>query len=131
MWINEPSRVFVARGGKHELTSLFLTAEQVRGLVERMLSTSGRRLDISLPFVDLNREVFYREGDVELDDRQTRRLVADYLAGEELANVRIRTDGDQVHVRIERSVELAFAPPGWASRTTIVAEATSQLRLGG
>lgn len=44
--------MFVARAGRHELTSLILTAEQVRELVERMLSSSGRRLDISQPFVD-------------------------------------------------------------------------------
>ena len=52
IWINDPSRVFIARGGRHELTSLILTAELVRELVERMLSSSGRRLDISQPFVD-------------------------------------------------------------------------------
>jgi len=52
IWVNEPDRVFVARGGRHELTSLVLTADQVRELVERMLSTSGRRLDLSQPFVD-------------------------------------------------------------------------------
>lgn len=52
IWVNEPSRVFVARQGRHELTSLMLTAEQVRELVERMLSSSGRRLDVSQPFVD-------------------------------------------------------------------------------
>jgi len=52
VWINEPSRVFVARAGRHELTPIILTAEQVRELVERMLSSSGRRLDISQPFVD-------------------------------------------------------------------------------
>jgi len=52
IWINDPSRVFVAREGRHELTSLMLTSEQVRELVERMLSSSGRRLDISQPFVD-------------------------------------------------------------------------------
>ena len=52
IWINQPSRVFIARDGKHELTSTILTAEQVRELVERMLSSSGRRLDISTPFVD-------------------------------------------------------------------------------
>lgn len=44
--------MFVARGGVHELTSLVLTADQVRELVERMLSSSGRRLDVSQPFVD-------------------------------------------------------------------------------
>lgn len=52
IWINQPERVFVARDGKHELTSTMLSTGQVRELVERMLSSSGRRLDISQPFVD-------------------------------------------------------------------------------
>ncbi|MFW6205326.1 MAG: CpaF family protein [Actinomycetota bacterium] len=52
IWINEPSRVFVARNGRSELTTTILTAEQVRDLVERMLKSSGRRLDVSHPFVD-------------------------------------------------------------------------------
>lgn len=49
VWINEPDRVFVAREGRHELTSVILTGAQVRELVERMLSSSGRRLDVSKP----------------------------------------------------------------------------------
>src|SRR3954469_12394599 len=52
VWINEPSRVFVARGGRHELTNTILTKEEVLELVERMLKQSGRRLDLSTPFVD-------------------------------------------------------------------------------
>ena len=52
IWINDPSRVFVARHGRHELTNLILTAAQVNELVERMLKSSGRRVDISQPFVD-------------------------------------------------------------------------------
>jgi pilus assembly protein CpaF len=52
VWINDPSRVFVARRGRHELTNLILTAAQVQELVERMLKSSGRRIDISRPFVD-------------------------------------------------------------------------------
>ena len=52
IWINEPNRVFIARGGRSELTGIVLTPEQVRDLVERMLRTSGRRLDLSQPFVD-------------------------------------------------------------------------------
>lgn len=52
IWVNEPQRVFVARGGVTELTSTMLTAEQVRTLVERMLKPSGRRIDLSSPFVD-------------------------------------------------------------------------------
>ena len=52
IWINDPSRVFVARHGRHELTNLVLSTEQVQDLVERMLKASGRRLDRTTPFVD-------------------------------------------------------------------------------
>lgn len=52
IWINGPAEVFVARGGEHELTTTILTDQQVRDLVEQMLKTSGRRLDLSSPFVD-------------------------------------------------------------------------------
>ncbi|GHH80164.1 pilus assembly protein CpaF [Promicromonospora soli] len=52
IWINSPTHVYVARRGVPELTSTVLTTEQVRDLVERMLKTSGRRLDLSSPFVD-------------------------------------------------------------------------------
>ena len=52
VWINDPSRVFVARRGRHELTNLMLTRVQVQELVERMLKSSGRRVDVSRPFVD-------------------------------------------------------------------------------
>ena len=52
IWINDPSRVFIARHGRHELTNLVLTQAQVTELVERMLKSSGRRIDLSQPFVD-------------------------------------------------------------------------------
>ncbi|MDX6285716.1 MAG: pilus assembly protein CpaF [Frankiales bacterium] len=52
VWINEPGRVFIARAGRSELTTTILTSAQVRDLVERMLKSSGRRVDLSTPFVD-------------------------------------------------------------------------------
>jgi pilus assembly protein CpaF len=52
IWINEPSRVFIARNGRSELTTTVLTNDEVRDLVERMLKTTGRRIDFSTPFVD-------------------------------------------------------------------------------
>lgn len=52
VWINEPSQIWVARNGSHELTNVMLRPEQVDELVERMLKSSGRRLDVSTPFVD-------------------------------------------------------------------------------
>ncbi|KQZ67405.1 CpaF family protein [Nocardioides sp. Root151] len=52
VWINDPSQVFVARHGRHELTNTVLTTGEVQELVERMLKSSGRRIDVSAPFVD-------------------------------------------------------------------------------
>ena len=52
IWINSPETVFVARAGVPQLTSVRLTDTEVRDLVERMLQSSGRRVDVSSPFVD-------------------------------------------------------------------------------
>lgn len=52
IWLNAPDRVFVARGGRSERIDLTLSEPQVRDLVERMLQASGRRVDVSSPFVD-------------------------------------------------------------------------------
>lgn len=52
IWMNGPGQVFCARNGMHVLTNISLSDEQTRDLIEKMLRTSGRRLDLSSPFVD-------------------------------------------------------------------------------
>ena len=52
IWIDEPGKVFISRDGRSELTNIVLKESDVRDLVERMLRASGRRLDLSSPFVD-------------------------------------------------------------------------------
>ncbi|CAN5211142.1 ATPase, T2SS/T4P/T4SS family [soil metagenome] len=52
IWINGPAKVFIARNGVPELTSVLLSDTEVRDLVERMLQSTGRRVDLSSPFVD-------------------------------------------------------------------------------
>jgi pilus assembly protein CpaF len=52
IWINGPGRVFCVRSGKHVLTNIGLAENEIQDLVERMLRASGRRLDLSSPFVD-------------------------------------------------------------------------------
>lgn len=52
IWLNAPTEVYIARDGDSELTDISLDGQQVRDLVERMLRSSGRRLDLSSPFVD-------------------------------------------------------------------------------
>jgi pilus assembly protein CpaF len=52
LWINAPDSIHVARNGVSEKTSLVLAEGEVRDLVERMLQSTGRRVDLSSPFVD-------------------------------------------------------------------------------
>ncbi|MDQ3751281.1 MAG: Flp pilus assembly complex ATPase component TadA [Actinomycetota bacterium] len=52
IWINGPGKVFCARAGSHVLTNVVLSEPDIADLVERMLRNSGRRLDLSSPFVD-------------------------------------------------------------------------------
>jgi pilus assembly protein CpaF len=52
IWVNEPGKVFIARKGRSELTTTILSTAALADLVERMLRTSGRRVDLSQPFVD-------------------------------------------------------------------------------
>lgn len=52
IWINDPATIYAARAGRSERVPLRLTDEAVRDLVERMLHATGRRVDLSQPFVD-------------------------------------------------------------------------------
>lgn len=73
---------------------------------------------------------FYADRDIVLDPGEARRLVSDYLAGEQVRVIRVRTEGDSVVVHLERQLDLALTPPGWTSSTTVVADATAELRTG-
>lgn len=52
IWVNGDGGVHTASGGTAERTTLRLDQATVRDLVERMLQSSGRRVDIGQPFVD-------------------------------------------------------------------------------
>lgn len=52
IWINAPDRIHFARHGRSERAPLVLSETAVRDLVERMLHATGRRVDLSQPFVD-------------------------------------------------------------------------------
>jgi pilus assembly protein CpaF len=50
VWMNDPRGCSWPRNGRHELTNLKLSREQVAELVERMLKSGVRRIDLSQPF---------------------------------------------------------------------------------
>ena len=50
--INGTDQVFVAEGGVSRAVPMSLSAMEIRGFVERVLRQTGRRVDVSSPFVD-------------------------------------------------------------------------------
>lgn len=52
IWLNGPASIHVARAGVSERIGLQLSESMLRDLVERMLQSTGRRVDIGQPFVD-------------------------------------------------------------------------------
>lgn len=118
VWINEPSRVFVARGGKHELTTTMLTAVEVRALVERMLKQSGRRLDVSSPFVD-----------ARLPQGHRLHVVLEGISGE-FAAVNIRKFVARAS-RLSELVELGSLSPGAARFLELAVRAGLNILVAG
>ena len=52
IWINSPNRIFIAKNGKSQLAPIIISLQEIRDITERMLAWSGRRVDLSQPFVD-------------------------------------------------------------------------------
>ncbi len=71
---------------------------------------------------------FYADREVRLDARTARGLVGEYLTGRDVRGVDVQVAEDVVTVRLDRRLELTLVPPGWFDSTTVVAEASSQLR---
>lgn len=60
VWINKPGELWFAKSGKHFRHEVSFSADELKTLVERMIRSSGRRLDRSTPFIDAQLESGYR-----------------------------------------------------------------------
>ena len=60
IWINEPGRVWIAIAGIHKSVDVEFSAEELQALVERLIRSSGRRIDRTNPFIDAQLESGYR-----------------------------------------------------------------------
>lgn len=78
IWLNGDGRVHVATGGTAQQTGLRLEETAVRDLVERMLQSTGRRVDISQPFVDASLP----------DGSRLHVAIADVVRGSWVVNIR-------------------------------------------
>ncbi|GAA1725976.1 pilus assembly protein TadG-related protein [Aeromicrobium alkaliterrae] len=98
----------------------FLERQRLNGLADGAVVAAADALDL---------DAFYSSGVTTIDPDQARTRVAEHVADTPgVRVVDVRLDGDTVTVRLERDVTLPLAPPGLASTTTIVAEASGQLR---
>ncbi|MCT1479133.1 ATPase, T2SS/T4P/T4SS family [Microbacterium sp. p3-SID336] len=102
IWVNGDGAVHIARGGSAERTFLRLEEATVRDLVERMLQSTGRRVDIGQPFVDASLP----------DGSRLHVAIADVVRGSWVVNIR-------KFLRGHRSVEALVAQ---GAMTAAVAE---------
>lgn len=104
-------------------SAAFVERQRLNGLADGAALAAADALDAA---------AFYASGTVTIDPAEARRRAADHVAGASgVRVVAVRFDGRTVTVRLERDVSLPLAPPGWADRTTVVSEASGQLRPAG
>lgn len=137
IWINSPERIFVARAGKSQLTNLVLSAEGVRELVDRALLWSGRRLDISQPFVDARLpdgsrlHVVIPEITAEHWAVNIRKHLLHHISLQELANRGVMTSeiAAQLKVAVRSGLNILVSGGTQAGKTTLLNALTSEIPL--
>lgn len=137
IWINSPERIFVARAGKSQLTNLVLSAEDVRELVDRALLWSGRRLDISQPFVDARLpdgsrlHVVIPEITAEHWAVNIRKHLLHHISLQELANRGVMTSeiAAQLKEAVRSGLNILVSGGTQAGKTTLLNALTSEIPL--
>jgi pilus assembly protein CpaF len=137
IWINSPERIFVARAGKSQLTNLVLTAEAVRDLIDRTLLWSGRRLDISQPFVDARLpdgsrlHVVIPEITAEHWAVNIRKHLLHHISLEGLASREVMTSeiAAQLKAAVKAGLNILVSGGTQAGKTTLLNALTSEIPL--
>jgi Flp pilus assembly protein TadG len=76
----------------------------------------------------LDEAAFYERRLVVLDRSVVQSLVEQHIAGQGVRLTTLEIEADRVHLRLERPMDLPLVPPGWRSRTVVVADADAWLR---
>jgi pilus assembly protein CpaF len=137
IWINSPERIFVARGGKSQLTNLVLTADAVRDLIDRTLLWSGRRLDISQPFVDARLpdgsrlHVVIPEITAEHWAVNIRKHLLHHISLEGLASRKVMTNEIALQLKeaVKAGLNILVSGGTQAGKTTLLNALTSEIPL--
>jgi len=76
----------------------------------------------------LDEAAFYERRLVVLDRSVVQSLVEQHIAGHGVRLTTLEIEADRAHLRLERPMDLPLVPPGWRSRTVVVADADAWLR---
>ena len=100
-------------------SAAFLQRQELNNLADGAALAAADGLDAA---------AFYEQREVALSAPDVESLVAGYLAGSQARVTALEVDGDRVRVELARPMNLPLVPPGWVSRTVVVAEADAWLR---
>jgi pilus assembly protein CpaF len=138
VWINKPGELWFAKSGQHFRHSVSFTSEELKTLVERMIRSSGRRLDRSTPFIDAQLESGFRLHAVIPDITQKHlslnirkfsagvRTIDDLVLGDVLS----RRSAEYLVSEISAGSNVMISGATQAGKTTLLAALLSALDVG-
>ena len=100
-------------------SAAFLQRQELNNLADGAALAAADGLDAA---------AFYERRQVMLSEPDVESLVMRYIAGSEARLASLEIEGDRVHVRLARPMDLPLVPPGWVDRTVVVADADAWLR---
>jgi pilus assembly protein CpaF len=135
IWINEPGVVWFAKNGRHQRSALNFDSKELESVIERMIRTSGRRLDRSSPFIDAQLENGFRfhavvpditRRDVSINIRKFRNqtlTLADMVASGVLSN----KESDYLVTRLRGGANLIISGATQSGKTTLLSALLNSL----
>lgn len=100
-------------------SAAFLQRQELNNLADGAALAAADGLDAA---------AFYERREVVLSETDVQSLVVQHISGSAARLTAFAVDGDRVHVRLARPMDLPLVPPGWMSRTVVVADADAWLR---
>jgi len=100
-------------------SAAFLQRQELNNLADGAALAAADGLDAA---------AFYERRQVVLSSSDVRWLVSQHIADSEARLTALEVEGDRVHVRLARPMDLPLVPPGWVDRTVVVADADAWLR---
>lgn len=100
-------------------SAAFLQRQELNNLADGAALAAADGLDAA---------AFYERRQVVLSASDVQALVTQHIADSDARLAALEVDGDRVHVRLTRPMDLPLVPPGWVDRTVVVADADAWLR---